>query len=493
VIIGGQTYPITHREEIIKVRRATGPVDEGTKVLMVADAVEGQGVIIPTSLVPIPLGEDGDILLVNWVGFTPQPFASLLDFNRVQSVDEYEQAVLDFGANFNFVAADANTITHRVGTKVPRRNVGPNRTPWLVLDADDPATLWTDERLTPEELPHGRGGDRGFIVTANNDPFGFSEDGILDNDPYYFGAFFAPAWRAARAESEIAAMIAQRSGTLTVEDMQAVQTDLHSNIGDDVIPIVEAAMAALGSDAALAEFEGRADIATLANALSAWDREMRADSPEALILFAFSQMLTRRAIGDDIELVFPQAMELQPIFIMKIAIMAMRGEYPEGDVVLQEGRHWIALAALGDVADFLTQRFGGVETSRYTLGSQRVSHMDGSTGRGIDRGKYATSGYEDTIMVAAWNSFFDVEDEVVDESVSLHGSIFRHTATFAEDGTPELYFNMPLGNVAEPASPHYQDLHDDWMNGNYRKFWYTRDEVDEHAESSILLLEDGDR
>jgi penicillin amidase len=459
-------------------------------VLLDAESVDGYGVILPSSLVPVPVGEPGDALLMNWVGFVPQAFGNLLDFNRVESVDAFDEAVLGFGANFNFVAADAQGITHRVGTKVPRRAVTQQRRPWLVLDADDAASLWTGDMLSPDELPHGRGGDRGFLVTANNDPFGFTQDGDLTNDPYYFGAFFAPGWRAARAEAELAAMVATRGGALTVEDMQALQTDVHSNIADDLLPILETAWSEVGTNPELAEFEGREDLATLMAALSAWDRQMRAEASEALVMHAYIQMLARRAIGDDIELVFLQAMALQPIFIMKIAIMAMRGEYPMGDDVLAEGRSKVALLALSDVADLLHERYGGVDPGRYTLGSMRLTHMNGTTGRGIDRGKYATHGSEDTINVAAYSSFFDATGGVEPESIAVHGPIFRHTATFADDGTPQLWFNMPLGNVATPESPHYQDLHDDWMNGRYRRFWYTRDEVEAHGESSYTLLDD---
>lgn len=490
VILGGQTLPIVRREEVIKVRGPDDPVGAGTDVVVVAESIEGRGVILPSDLVPVPVGEPGDVLMMNWVGFEPQTFANLLDFNRVGSVDEYDQAVLGFGANFNFVAADANGIVHRVGTKVPRRAVTPERQPWLVLDGDDAGSLWTGELLPPEQLPHGRGGDRGFIVTANNDPFGFTRDGDPGNDPWYFGAFFAPGWRAARAEGELARMIAERDGTLTIEDMQALQTDVHSSIADDLLPILEAAWAEVGSNPDLAEFEGRSDLATLVNALSAWDRDMRADSGEALVMHAFIQMVTRRAIEDDIRFVFLQAMQMQPIFMMKIAILAMRGAYPMGDEVLQEGRSRIALLALSDVAELLQQRFGGVEPSRYTLGSMRFAHMNGSTGRGIDRGKYPTHGSEDTLNVAAYSSFFDLRGDVLPESITVHGPIFRHNATFTEDGTPQLWFDMPLGNVADPQSPHWQDLHDDWLSGRYRRFWYTRDEVVEHEESRYTLRED---
>lgn len=491
VIIAGQSHPVVTREEIIQVRGVDQPFGENNSVAYAVETVEGFGVIVPPALIPINVGETGDVYMMNWVGFQPNAFASILDFNRVESIDDYETAVEGFGGNFNFVAADANNITHKVGTAIPRRSPTPERNPWLVLDGDDAGSLWTGELLRPDELPNSRGGDRGFVVTANNDPFGNTADGDLSNDPTYFGAYFAPGWRASRAEAQLTDMTTNRSGAITLEDMQALQTDTHSGIADDLIPIIEEAWAAVGSDPALAEFEGRGDLAALVQSLSAWDRRMDTDSGEALAMQAYAPLLTKAVLEDDMELLFLQAMELQPIFVMKMAIMAMRGEYENGGLVLQTGKNHIALTALSDVAAFLQERFGGVDPSLYSLGAMRATHFNGSTGRGLDRGRFGTSGYEDTLNVAASNTFFaSGSGEILDEFTSVHGPIFRHTATFNEDGTPELHFNMPLGNVAEPTSPHYQDLHDDWLQGRYRKFWYSREEVEEHTEQSFTLLEE---
>ena len=104
------------------------------------------------------------------------------------------------------VAADANGITYRVGLDVPVRDVAGGQEPWLLLDGTDTKSLWTGAMLPRDKLPRGRAKDRGYIVTANNDPFGFTQDGRLDNDPYYYGALFDPGFRASRITSEIAAM-----------------------------------------------------------------------------------------------------------------------------------------------------------------------------------------------------------------------------------------------------------------------------------------------
>jgi len=488
VIVAGEARAVDTQEAIIIVRGPGDAVGEGSARSVLVETVEGGGVIVPAKLVPIPVGDEGDVLMMNWAGFVPASFEHLLDFNVVDNVDDYEAAVSTFGGNFNFVSADANGISHALGTKVPVRTVVPESPPWMVMDGDIAETLWTDAYLPPEQLPGSRGGSRGFVSTANNDPFAFSQDGRLDNDPWYFGAYFAPGWRADRIESTLYEMTEE--GGITVEDMQALQADTHSGISDDLLPILAEAIAEVGTDKTLTEFEGNADLEMLATMLADWDRSYRVDDPEGLVFFAYQHFVTKRVIGDEFLLLFEQAMELQAVFIMKIAANVLRGAFPEGDDLLQEGRNWIALAALADTAAYLEAHFGSVDPSNYKMSDVKFTHFSGSTGRGISRGKFATPGSDDTVNVAAGHPFFAPNGEIHDELLSKHGSIFRHVTTFAEDGTPEMFFNMPLGNSAEPDSPHYMDLNDDWLNTNYRKFWYTRAEVEAHEESRYTLLEE---
>ncbi|HET6585874.1 MAG TPA: penicillin acylase family protein, partial [Nannocystaceae bacterium] len=77
VMIGGEPVAVARREEIIRIRGAGDAVGEGsTQSLEVLD-VPGYGVILPTDLVPLPLGEPGDRLLLGWTGYRPNAFSGL--------------------------------------------------------------------------------------------------------------------------------------------------------------------------------------------------------------------------------------------------------------------------------------------------------------------------------------------------------------------------------------------------------------------------------
>lgn len=478
--IGGELVEVVRRTEVITVRG-----QDTTESLEVLD-VPGHGVLLPEDLIPLPLGEPGDRLLLGWTGFSPNAFHGLLDFNRAQTIDEFDEAVLGWNGNFNFVAADAEGITYRVGTKVPVRDIADGRTPHLVQDADDAKTLWTDARLPPEQLPHSRGEGRGYVSTANNDPFGFLADGRIDGDPWYFGAFFDPGWRAARIDAELQRLVGR--GAIGLEDMQALQTDVHDSIADDLVALVVDAWAHRDDDPALADLAARTELGTLVDLLESWDRDMRRDSAAALVMHAWSYFVARRTLEDDMPLLFLQALEMQPSFMIKIAVMAVHGDYAMGDAVVQEGRDAVLLLALADVADLLLARFGTVDPAAYRLSDVRFTDLDGAHGVGLDPGRVATDGGTSTIDVAADSTFFDASGGVLEQWVSPHGPIFRMTGRFAEDGTPELFFAFALGNVADPQSPHSHDLHDAWIEGRYHPMRFRRAEIEAAAEERYTLL-----
>src|SRR5690606_29425349 len=96
---------------------------------------------------------------------------------------------------FDFVSASAEGISYRSSPVVPRRQDPARHPPYMILDGSDPAALWTGEVLPPEQMPRSRGEERGFVATANNDPFGFTRDGAIEGDPWYFGVYFDPGTR----------------------------------------------------------------------------------------------------------------------------------------------------------------------------------------------------------------------------------------------------------------------------------------------------------
>src|SRR4030095_11072048 len=86
VRLGGSDVAIARRSETIAVK------DGDSRTIEVLD-VPGFGVILPEALVPIPLGDAGDRLLVGWVGFAPNPFDGLLRVHLAASTHAIAEAL----------------------------------------------------------------------------------------------------------------------------------------------------------------------------------------------------------------------------------------------------------------------------------------------------------------------------------------------------------------------------------------------------------------
>ena len=475
--IGGELVETVERVETINIKGAE------PDVITVID-VPGYGVVMPASLVGAPpFAGAGKEAMVGWTGFKARPARYFRELMRVNDLDEFEAAVERLPEmSYNFVAADATGISYKVGVDVPLRNTPAfGMEPWRVMDAGVADSLWPEGKfLSAEQKPHSRATERGWIATANNDPFGFTADGLLHNDPWYYGALFPPGWRAGRIEDELNRLTAQ--GGITVEQMQALQMDTHSNAADDFVPVLAQAHANIAGDADLAEFAGRADLDTLVQLITQdWDRQMQRDSSGAVAFHAFAHFAAKQVLADNLPLLFDITLETAPMYMLKVAALALNGKYPDADAVLEEGRDRVVLLALDATAEWLTERFGGVDPAGYTFSDVRLASMDHAYGRPISLPAVPTDGGESTVNVA--QSKFSTEGAVNDTWSQHWGAIERQVMSFDDSGQPQSFANFALGNVADPSSPHFDNAMSDWLNGNYNKLLYKRSEIEAAQDS----------
>lgn len=483
-MVGGKAVSVTVRDETISVKGEPA-------VAMTVSDVPGHGVLLGDAL-PFPeaLAVDaGRHILLTWTGFRPtNEAAAFMAMGRATSLDEWEQAVdlMEVGT-FNWLAASASGISYHMHALIPDRGDPTARPlPYKVVDGDDPGYQWTDKWLPAEKLPQSRAPETGYIVTANNDPFGFTADGDLANDPWYYGAFYDPGYRAGRITKRLADLTGE--GMVTVADMQDIQTDTYSGLADQLLPVLAQIYATVPSDDALEEFRDRPELDTLAKLLTVdWNRRMDMEEPGALAFHAFIHFLGGQVYGDDLMLTFGPIFEASPITGLKFTALAILGEYPGGDAVLQQGRDLLVMRAMVDTAAWLGGEFGSVNPGMYSWGERHGTGFRNAFGGPLDGGWVATNGGEDTVNVSS-SSFFSVAPDVpVAQFESNDGAVFRVVTQFAEDGTPEAYMNFPRGNSGDPESPHWADTLEDWRTGTYTKYPYFRDEVEAVTETTVVL------
>jgi penicillin amidase len=482
--VGGESISVERRREIIHIRGA------GDRELEFLE-VPGRGVIFDPLIVgvPLPLAAPGRRVLIGWTGFSARSSKYFLGLNRARNVDEFDTAVAAIPEmSYNWVAIDRGAATYRVSLEVPRRNVpAPGREPWRLMDGADPDALWRPGHLSLDTLPHGRAAERGFIVTANNDPYGFTENGRLDDDPFYYGAYFDPGYRAHRIEEQLGRLTAR--GGITSADMKALQMDVHSGMADDLLPLLDDAWSRAADSPTTSEIAARPDVVRVHALLTgAWDRRMARDSAGAVAFHAFAHFAAANVLEDDIpSIIYERVLEVAPFYVMKIAILALQGRFPDGRGIVQSGPDELLVRALGQTADFLQQRFGTVEPEGYAYGDLHLSDFDNAFGLGMPLGRVATDGGEDTVNVA--HAVFRRDLELLDEWRSNYGPVERMVASFpTPDGPPRIEIDFPLGNVADPASPHFDDTMAAWVTGEAWEMPFTAASVAAAAESETRLM-----
>jgi len=484
VLIGGKSAPITVRSEEIKVKGAPSTVLE-------VNDVDGFGVLLGDAL-PFPealVVDAGRRVLINWTGFrATNEAAAFLGMSRATNLDEWELAVdkMEVGT-FNWLAADKDGISYHLHTLIPDRGDPSARPmPYTVVDGDDPAYLWSGQSLPASKLPQSRAEQTGYIVTANNDPFGFTADGDVENDPWYYGAFYDPGYRAARIEKQIKEMSGK--GKLGVVDMQTIQTDTYSGVADQLLPVLAEAYAQVPTDDDLAPYRDRPDLDTLIKLMTVeWSRSMQQEEAGALAFHVFAHYLATQIYQDDLILAFGPVIEASPITALKFTALAATGQYPDGDAVMQGGRDLLVLAALDQTAQWLAAEFEGVNPGNYTWGERHGTGFRNGFGGQLDGGWVATHGGEDTVNVSSTVFYAPMTTEVVNPFESNDGAVFRVVTRFLADGTPEAMINFPRGNSGDPADPHFADTVEDWREGVYKKYPFVRAEVDAALTKKIVL------
>lgn len=476
--LGGKDYPVVRRKESFRVR---GQADQQLEVV----EVPGLGVILPESFLPVPkLTLTRRELLLAYPGFkATDELRMFTGLDRAQSLEEFEAAIdVQKVGMQNWHGATKDGMRYRTSGQIPDRGkLDPEVKPDRLMDGSNPKVIWSGQWLPPERLPK-LDGSQPFHISANNDPWGHTADNDPLNDEFYYGSFYAPGYRAGRLLEALREQTAQ--GKITVEQTQALQLEVASNVSPQLIPLLEQASQKILMTPSLEAFTEVVDEQTgqrrckpalcdAVDRLVAWDHQMTKDSQEGLLFRLWLSFLSRRTLEDDLgDLLFNSIDQEQPVTVVKMLhrayvdqVSALIGAEPEVNL----------LAALEDALTLIEARqlesWGALHRVRFITADDRVLVRE-------------ITGGDDTSLNVAQVRCWD-EDEQGDPVIAEHctstgGAVFRTVTTFDDDGTPRTVFNFAKGNGV-PLS--------DWLDGIYKPWLFRTDEVRASAKSNVLTLE----
>lgn len=238
---------------------------EGRVVAGPGDAAAGETAVNMLGDWVVPADTDGDGLIsaisFDYAGLDLSNMPDAIRrYTGAKDVDAFAEAAKDLVAySLNLVAADRDGhILYSAYQAVPCRGYLDRAPNGVWADGADPNLLLdgtryggftipitggrvdTSQGADPyrcvipwEDYPHEKDPDQGFIVTANNDPGGYTFDGSLTDDARYIGGPWIEGYRADEIQRELQAAT---SVGATLDDMQRIQGDHTSVIGRQTAP-----------------------------------------------------------------------------------------------------------------------------------------------------------------------------------------------------------------------------------------------------------------
>jgi penicillin amidase len=438
----GEWKNFTLREEVIQVR-GSSPV-----VIQMKISVHG----------PVITRLDQTVAM-QWTGHLPTfELRALLNLSKARNWKEFREALTDFmvpAQNIVYADVDGN-IGIVVNGLYPIRGRGLGRVP---VDGSSGDYDWVG--FVPyDEIPSSFNPPRGFLLSANQKPTG-------PDYPYYLGWEWADRYRAQRIKEFL-----EETKALDVDDMKRLQLDHFSVAAREFVPFLLDAFGSLEDQGAslhpmapdavklLRDWDYVMDASKVAPTLYwTWLYNYREATfrdewntanltgvglPSVTVLERMTKFEPSSLWFDDVE---TDAVETRDDIIRKAFVAALNfledevgpkvGDWVWGRVHFLQVRHLTELEAL---SSDLIPRDGG----SFTVD---VAHGSLADGRLL-----VTSG-------PSWRMIVDLREPV------------------------RGYGSYPGGQSGNPISPHYTDLLEIWLNGEYQNLELKTEEVLQAAPS----------
>ncbi|RDI95788.1 penicillin acylase family protein [Meiothermus sp. QL-1] len=416
--------PLRKRQEVIRVRGAPDvvfTVRESEYGPLISDL----GAFLRSGLTPgRPLGENQAAAL-RWTGLDPDDttFEAYLGMNLAQNAQAFREALRAYVAPMqSFVYAD---VEGKIGY------FAPGRVPLRDWDGRFPASgfrhYWQGY-LPFERLPQVVNPKEGFVASANNR--------VLPHGGPDISTYTTEVFRAQRIRELI---LAQPRASLA--DMARWQLDTYSLIARELVP-------------GLLALEPQSEAARrLQEAVRGWDLRAELDSVGATA-FAFYYREIARMLEDELGLRYP------PVPYLFVKTLREEGRWCQNPKAGIRSCAEFKAQALERAGAELEQRLGP-DPTQWAWGrlhrAQITSPLASAPLIGpLYQRTLPTPGAIHTVNVANY-----------DQNTFLHtsGASLRTLFDLSDlDNSQAIY---PMGQSADPFSPHYDDLLPLWRDGRY--------------------------
>lgn len=445
-------------EEVIKVN------GEDDVILPVRQTVHGPVVSDVLSSV------DGSamVLSLSWTASRPsRVLEAVVRLNKAQNHAEFRQALSFWdvpGQNFVYADVEGNIAYQSTGA-IPVRDNG---------NGQVPVPGWTGEYdwtgyIPYEQMPALLNPPQGYIVTANN--------AVVDpNFPFLMSVDWDNGDRAQRIVNMIEQEI-NGDGVITAEDIGRMQIDSYAMLAQELVPLMGSLSS---SDAA---------VQSALDQLRSWDYQLRRNSIAASIFEIYYMHLLPAVVSDELG---PEAAEKyitngdsQVLFMHSLAASSDGRWWDNVTTPNIETRDEIMLQVLTEAVAWL-QENQGEDMEDWVWGNLHtatfVSNPLGQSGVGmlenlVNRGPFPADGGKDIVNATGWSWSEPA-------AVNWHPSMRMIVDMSNFDASLAI---MPTGQSGHPNHPHYDDMIQLYLNGQYHPMLYSAEAVENAAVETLIL------
>jgi penicillin G amidase len=461
------TYAPFHiRREIIRVK-------DGDEILHEVKSTRNGPVISDVH----ELDLFGDrIIAMSWTGnHTGNEFRPGLALNWGEHYQDItEHMSLHTAPALNLLYADqSGNIAHFVIGKIPVRS----GSALLFRKGWDPAQSW--QGYVPEtRMPRFVNPPHGWLANANNR--------IQENSfPYYISHF----WEHPSRIERIRYVLGNNSG-LDARAMKELQNDVFShharNITGYILPVLQQA----GQDSL---------IATILPYLTNWDFRFDINSTAASIIDGFVIEFSRLMASDELgEHVYPHYMNMMHLPQLVVEEQLERFAISRSDTVTSSTiTDQMVIDAMREAVNILIDRYGQEPWQWRWLNPHKVTfspHLFREAaeqedadrtrrlivGNTLSRGPYPAPGHGMSVNNGSYRG---------SEPFNMHaGPSYRLIADFSWPG----YYDsvLPPGQSGMPLSRHFDDQIEKWLQGDYKRVYFTDEGSDDVSFRTLTLKPD---
>ncbi|WP_110514887.1 penicillin acylase family protein [Herpetosiphon llansteffanensis] len=407
-----------------------------------------------------------EALAFRWTALdeTDSTLNAYIAINKAQNWQEFRAGLASYVApvqNFVFADVDGN-IGYIAPGNIPIRAKGDGTLP---ADGASGDYEWTGF-IPFEDLPQSYNPPQGYIATANNKV-------VADSYPYFLSHEWATPFRAERITSMIEA-----KPTLTMDDMAAIQADVHSSYAEEFLPVLLKLVQPTTD-------QQRQAIAMLQN----WNYSTAGDQPAASIFQAWAFYLTVPIVGDELgETLLESYGQRRQLIDLAIPAMLQDPNNPWCDDVTTTGTtencNAMVTQALDVALKDLSFRMKNTPMDQWRWGGLHLAlfphnPLDAIVPlRGFFSKVIESQGDGSTVNVG-----HIADDAPFDQD---RGPIYRHIIDLGDFANSRM-INAP-GQAGHFLSPHYDDLLERWQKVEYIPMLYGRSAVNS-GEVEMLQLQ----